>query len=311
MKFLIVDDLHASIFDYLKEAGIEWDYQPDILPAEVKKILPNYDGLIVRSKIYVDEDMLSTSNLKVIARAGAGVDNIDEQALAKRNIHLINAPEGNCDAVGEHTVGLILALLNNFRKAGRELRTYEWIREGNRGYELSSFTVGVIGYGFMGKALCKRLIAFGCKVIAYDKALGIRAEQDGVELVSLEELKRRTDILSLHIPLVAENKFWIDADFIKGFAKNIWLVNTSRGKVLKTDDVLPLLESGKIRGLALDVWENENPKMFSEAEKTMFDSLLGYDQVMLTPHVAGWTFESYRKISEIMGLKIVQWVNKS
>jgi D-3-phosphoglycerate dehydrogenase / 2-oxoglutarate reductase len=311
MKFLIVDDLHASIFEYLKEAGIAWDYQPDILPADVKTILPNYDGLIVRSKVYVDEDMLSGANLKVIARAGAGVDNIDENALANHGIQLINAPEGNCDAVAEHTIGMILALLNNFRKAGRELKSYNWIREGNRGYELSSFTVGVIGYGFMGKALCKRLVAFGCKVIVHDRKQGVVSEQEGVEMVSLDELKRRTDILSLHIPLLKENHFLVDAEFIKEFAKNIWLINTSRGKVVKTADILPLLEAGKIRGLALDVWENENPKAFSTTEKEMFDGLINHNNVVMTPHVAGWTFESYQKISETMGRKIVQWVNKS
>jgi D-3-phosphoglycerate dehydrogenase / 2-oxoglutarate reductase len=310
MKFLIVDDLHPSIFDYLKEARVTWDYQPDIAPDQVKALLPAYEGLIVRSKVYVDESMLENSALKVIARAGAGVDNIDEKALAKKNITLINAPEGNCDAVAEHAVGMILALLNNFRKADQELLRHEWIREGNRGYELSSFTVGVIGYGYMGKALCKRLTSFGCRVIAYDRQ-PLSEAQDGVELVSLEELKSRTDILSLHIPLLEENHFFIDGSFLKGFEKNIWLINTSRGKVVKTMDLLPLLDAGRVRGAALDVWENENPKTFSASEKALFDQLLSYPQVMMTPHVAGWTFESYRKISETMGRKILQWVNKS
>ncbi len=310
MKFLIVDDLHPSIFDYLKKAGVAWDYQPDILPAEVKALLPNYEGLIVRSKVFVDEEMLNASSLKVIARAGAGVDNIDETALAKKEIVLINAPEGNCDAVGEHAIGLILALLNNFRKSDHELSRYEWIREGNRGYELSSFTVGVIGYGYMGKALCQRLLAFGCKVIAYDKQ-ALRDVQDGVTMVSLEQLKEQSDLVSLHVPLIPENKYWINGPFLEGFKKNIWLINTSRGKVVKTEDILPLLDSGKLRGLALDVWENENPKTFSPEEKMLFDRLLSYPQVMMTPHVAGWTFESYQKISETMGRKIVQWVNKS
>lgn len=310
MKFLIVDDLHPSIFDYLEKAGVTWDYQPDILPFDVKRLLPGYDGLIVRSKVYVDEEMLMTSSLKVIARAGAGVDNIDEEVLAKRGITLINAPEGNCDAVGEHAVGLILALLNNFRKADQELIRYEWIREGNRGYELSSFTVGVIGYGYMGKALCQRLLAFGCKVVAYDKQ-AIEKVQEGVKMVSLEELKAQTDILSLHIPLTSENKYLINGSFLEGFKKNIWLINTSRGKVVNTTALLPLLDSGKLRGLALDVWENENPKTFTSEEKALFDRLLAYPQVIMTPHVAGWTFESYQKISETMGRKILQWVNKS
>ncbi len=309
MKFLIVDDLHPSIFDYLKEAKVEWDYRPDILPSEVKSILSDYQGLIVRSKVFIDEDMLKGSSVKVIARAGAGVDNIDESALAKRGIQLINAPEGNCDAVAEHSVGMILSLLNNFRKSDQELSRYEWFREENRGHELSSFTVGVVGYGYMGKALCKRLVAFGCKVIAYDKQT-LKSEHEGVTVVSLEELKELADIVSIHVPLVKENEYLVNKSFLEGFKKNIWLVNTSRGKVLKTEDLFALLDSGKLRGVALDVWENEVPKSFTPAQKALFDRLLLYHQVMMTPHVAGWTFESYRKISETMGRKILHWVNK-
>ncbi len=310
MKFLIVDDLHPCIFDDLKKAGVEWDYKPEIQAAEIKKILPDYQGLIVRSKVFVDDALLGSSTLKVIARAGAGVDNIDEAALNKRGITLINAPEGNCDAVAEHTIGMILALLNNFRKSKKELLNHQWIREGNRGYELSSLTVGVIGYGYMGKAVCKRLVAFGCKVVVYDKQ-NLPSVQEGVEMASLEELKRRADILTVHIPLIDGNAHWIDKTFLDGFAKNIWLINTSRGKVVLGKDLPALLDSGKLRGMALDVWENERPETFSKEEKELFDKLLSYPQVIMTPHVAGWTFESYQKISEVMGRKILQWVNKS
>ncbi|MDF2455869.1 MAG: ldhA [Cytophagaceae bacterium] len=310
MKFLIVDDLHPCIFDDLKKAGVEWDYKPEIEAAEVKKILPAYQGLIVRSKVYVDDALLGVSALKVIARAGAGVDNIDESVLEKRCIALINAPEGNCDAVAEHAIGMILSLLNNFRKSKQELLTHQWIREGNRGYELSNLTVGVIGYGYMGKAVCKRLVAFGCKVVVYDKQ-HLPSVHEGVEMVSLEELKKRTDILTVHIPLIDGNAHWIDKAFLDGFAKNIWVINTSRGKVVVGKDLPTLLASGKLRGLALDVWENERPETFSKEEKELFDKLLSYPQVIMTPHVAGWTFESYKKISEVMGRKILQWVNKS
>jgi D-3-phosphoglycerate dehydrogenase len=310
MKFLIVDDLHPCIFDDLKKAGVEWDYKPDIAAADVKKILPGYEGLIVRSKVFVDDELLGTSALQVIARAGAGVDNIEENALLKRGIQLINAPEGNRDAVAEHTVGLILSLLNNFRKSKQELLRHQWIREGNRGYELSNLTVGVIGYGYMGRAVCKRLVAFGCKILAYDKQIKTDVEE-GVEIVSLEELKKKADILTLHVPLIKENAHWVDESFLKGFQKNIWLINTSRGKVVKSIDLPALLDSGKLRGAALDVWENERPDTFSMEEKELFDKLLSYSQVIMTPHVAGWTFESYQKISEVMGRKILQWVNKS
>ncbi|MDB5272667.1 MAG: ldhA [Chitinophagaceae bacterium] len=310
MKFLIVDDLHPCIFEYLKEAGIEWDYKPEIGKAEVRNILPAYEGLIVRSKVFVDDELLGSSKLKVIARAGAGVDNIDEEALVKRGITLINAPEGNCDAVAEHTIGMILSLLNNFRKSKQELLKHQWVREGNRGYELSSLTAGVIGYGFMGKAVCKRLVAFGCKVLVHDKQ-NLTAVHQGVELVSLEKLKKESDLLTLHIPLVAGNAHWVDRSFIEGFSKNIWLINTSRGKVVEGKDLPALLDNGKLRGAALDVWENESPDSFSNGEKHLFDKLLSYPQVIMTPHVAGWTFESYQKISEVMGRKILHWVNKS
>jgi len=310
MKFLIVDDLHPCIFDDLKKAGVEWDYKPEIQAAEIKKILPDYQGMIVRSKVFVDDALLGNSQLKVIARAGAGVDNIDESVLAKRGIELINAPEGNCDAVGEHTIGMILSLLNNFRKSKMELLQHQWIREGNRGYELSNLTVGVIGYGYMGKAVCKRLIAFGCKVVVYDKQ-PLKSVHEGVEMVSLQELKKRADILTLHVPLIEGNGHWINKAFLEEFEKNIWLINTSRGKVVVGDDLPPLLDNGKLRGAALDVWENERPETFSSEEKHLFDKLLSYPQVIMTPHVAGWTFESYRKISEVMGRKILQWANKS
>jgi len=310
MKFLIVDDLHPCIFDDLKKAGVEWDYKPEIEAAEVKKILPDYQGMIVRSKVFVDDALLGSSQLKVIARAGAGVDNIDESVLAKRGIALINAPEGNCDAVGEHTIGMILSLLNNFRKSKHELLDHQWIREGNRGYELSSLTVGVIGYGYMGKAVCKRLVAFGCKVVVYDKQ-PLKSVHEGVEIVSLQELKKRADILTLHVPLIEGNGHWINKAFLEEFEKNIWLINTSRGKVVVGKDLPPLLDKGKLRGAALDVWENERPETFSVQEKELFDKLLSYPQVIMTPHVAGWTFESYRKISEVMGRKILQWANKS
>jgi D-3-phosphoglycerate dehydrogenase len=310
MKFVIIDDLHPSIFEYLKAANITWDYFPDIKAQEVKAILPQYDGLMVRSKLFVDDALLEGSNLKLIARAGAGVDNIDESALAKRNIVLVNAPEGNCDAVAEHTIGFILALLNNFRKSSIELNELTWLREENRGYELSYLTVGVIGYGYMGKALCKLLQAFGCTILVYDHK-PVDIIHQNTRQVSLEELKEKTDILSVHIPLIAGNEYFINGLFLQSFKKNIWLVNTSRGKVLHTAEVLPLVRSGKIRGLALDVWENENPQKFNETEKAMFMELRSLPQVMMTPHVAGWTFESYQKISEYMGKKIVAWRNKN
>lgn len=307
IRCLIVDDVDAAIFQYLDRAGISYVYQPEWPKEKCIQELIHYEGLIIRSKFKVDQGIIeSCPKLQFIARAGAGVDNIDKDFLTGKGIALFHASEGNRIAVGEQTVGLILALLNNIVKADKEVRNDIWLREENRGYELASMTVGIIGYGNMGRETSKRLSAFGCKIIAYDKFRRNYASKHA-EQVSLDVLQNEADIISLHIPLDEYSKGWVDKKFFNAIAKPFWLINTARGEVVKLNDLVEALKSGKVRGAALDVLENEKLSTLTEEQKIVFKELKANKQVILTPHIAGWTFESYRKISEVLGEKIIQW----
>jgi len=307
IRCLIVDDLDPAIFQYLDGAGISYTYQPEWPKEKCIQELVHYEGLIIRSKFKVDKDIIeSCPKLQFIARAGAGVDNIDKDFLTIKGIALFHASEGNRVAVGEQTVGVILALLNNVVKADKEVRNGLWLREENRGYELASMTVGIIGYGNMGRETSKRLSAFGCKIIAYDKFRRNYASKHA-EQVSLETLQKEADIISLHIPLDEYSKGWVNKEFFSSVKKPFWLINTARGEVVKLKDLVEALKSGKVRGAALDVLENEKFSTFNDEQKQIFSELKENQQVILTPHIAGWTFESYRKISEVLGEKIMQW----
>lgn len=310
IRCLIVDDLDAVIFQYLDRVGISYDYQPEWSKEKCIQELPQYEGLIIRSKFKVDKNIIeSCPKLKFIARAGAGVDNIDKEFLTKKGIALFHASEGNKVAVGEQTVGVILALLNNIVKSNNEVKSNLWLREENRGYELASMTVGIIGYGNMGRETSQRLSAFGCKIIAYDKYRHNYASKHA-EQVSLEQLQSEADIISLHIPLDEYSKGWANKDFFNSIQKPFWLVNTARGEIVVLKDLVEALKNGKVRGAALDVLENEKLPTFTEEQKEIFNALRENTQVILTPHIAGWTFESYRKISEVLGEKIANWYNK-
>lgn len=307
LKCLIVDDVDPVLFEWLQKAHIQFDYQPDWSKEACIKALPDYEGLIIRSKFNVDKTIIDACpKLKFIGRAGAGVDNIDKDNLHDNGIALFHASEGNKVAVGEQTVGFILALLNNIVRANTEVKNGIWKREENRGYELASMTVGLIGYGNMGKETAKRLAAFGCKVIVYDKYRRNYSCKNA-EQVSLEILQEKSDIISLHIPLNDFSNGWIDTTFFDAVAKPFWLINTSRGKIVKIKDLNKALLSGKVRGAALDVLENEKLSTLSAEQKADFQLLAQNPNVILTPHIAGWTFESYVKISTVLGEKIYQW----
>lgn len=282
--------------------GYHCDYQPLIKPVEAFQIIGSYTGLVIRSKFKLNREFIDAGkNLRFVCRAGAGMDNIDEAYAAEKNLVLINAPEGNADAVGEHATGLLLALMNNFRVADAEIRTGSWKREDNRGYELKGKTVGIIGYGFMGHSFARKLSGFEVNVIAYDKYKTGFSDQYARE-VSMEEIVKHSDILSLHIPLTSETAGLVDEEYLFHFKKPIFLINTSRGKTVQTRAVLNAIKQGKILGAGLDVLEIE--KFPALAEQEWFDELHQCDKVILTPHVAGWTFESYRKISEVMAEKL-------
>lgn len=301
-NILIVDDIHPIFIEQVEAMGYHCDYQPTIKPEEAYQIIGGYEGLVIRSKFLVDRKLLGLAKkLQFICRAGAGMDNIDETYAIEKGITLINAPEGNMDAVGEHAVGMLLSLINNFNRADAEIRSGTWNREGSRGYELRDKTVGIIGYGFMGGSFARKLSGFSVTVIAYDKYKTGFSDQY-VHEVSMEEMVKLADVVSFHIPLTPETNGLVDDEYLLHFRKPIFLLNTSRGKVAKVQAVLNAIKQGKILGAGLDVLEVE--KFPGLAEQTWFDELRQSGKVLLTPHVAGWTFDSYRRISEVMAEKL-------
>jgi D-3-phosphoglycerate dehydrogenase len=304
MKILIIDDLHPAFKEKAMALGFEVDDQPLITRAQTLEIVKDYVGIAVRTKFKIDAELFDEApNLKFVARAGAGLDNIDEAAAKAKNIQLINAPEGNCDAVGEHAIGLLLALMNNFRKADTEIRNGIWDREGNRGYELKGKTVGLIGYGFMGKKMARKLAGFEVNVIAYDKYKTGFSDAYARE-VSMEEIVKHSDVLSLHIPLTNETRQMVNDEYLFHFKKPIFFINTARGEIVNTKAVLNAIKTGKVLGAGLDVLEIE--KFPALAEQAFYQELKTNEKVILTPHVAGWTFDSYRKISEVLAEKLAQ-----
>ncbi len=301
---LIIDDMYPSIIKILEDLGIETDYEPTISREEILEKINKYDGVIVRSKIKLDKEFLTkATKLKYIARAGAGKDNIDLETAESMGIAILNAPEGNRDAVAEHVIGLLLNLLNKISSSDKEIRNGIWKREDNRGVELGSQTVGIIGFGNTGREVAKRLTSFGCKVLAYD-IRGIKYSELGVTISSLETIFQDADIVSLHIPLDDHNRNLVNKEFFSKFSKPIWLINTARGEIVNTADLLDKIKSGKVLGAGLDVLENEKLNSLSPTQKKDFDELTSLPNILLTPHVAGWTFDSYRKISEVLGRKI-------
>jgi D-3-phosphoglycerate dehydrogenase / 2-oxoglutarate reductase len=303
-KILIVDALHHSHEELFSFPQAECIYKPYLSPEEVEKQIAPYQGLILRSKIKITEKFLQKApQLRLIARAGAGLDEIDTEALAKHEITLLHAAEGNRDAVGEHTIGMMLTLLNKIHTADREVRNRIWQREENRGREIGGKTIGIVGYGNMGMSVAQKLQGFGATIIAYD-----RQEKPNplafVQQVSLEELQQRADIVSFHIPLNAQNRKLVDAHYLASFRKPIYLVNTSRGEIIDQYALLKALEMGKIAGACLDVLENEKFSQLSPDQESVLRPLTALPQVVFSPHVAGWTHESFERINEVLAQKI-------
>ncbi|MDH5598088.1 MAG: phosphoglycerate dehydrogenase [Cyclobacteriaceae bacterium] len=308
-KVLIVDEMYPSLFKYLEELNLQYDYLPKITREEIIEIIDQYFGLIIRSKTTVDEGLLqNNTSLQFVARAGAGIDNIDQELLLKKSIHLIAAAEGNRDAVGEHTTGLILALLNNIVKSDREVRNFEWKREENRGKELSSFTVGILGYGNMGEAVAKRMSAFTNKIICYDKYKQIEKNAICTQVDS-GEFYEKTEILSVHIPLTDETLGMINTDYFNRYKNNLYFINTARGEIAEISAIAEGIKTGKIVGAALDVLQNEKLKKITEDEKKDYTYLFQSDATIFTPHIAGWSFESYEKINQVLISKIQKFLD--
>ncbi len=309
MYVLFVDSTHDKLPEKLTQLGFICDYQPDIKPEEIINIISKYNGIIIRSKIKIDKRIIDAAkNLKFIGRVGAGLENIDVEYAEQKGIKCFNSPEGNRDAVGEHALGMLLTLFNNILKADPEVRSGKWIREGNRGLEIKGKTIGIIGYGNMGSAFAQRLKGFEANVIAYDK-YKFNYSDEFVSEKSLEDIFEQTDILSIHVPLTDETLFMVNHEFINRFKKDIYILNTARGKVLKTDDLVKNIKSGKVLGDALDVLEYEQTSFehlhsgndLPETFKYLIDS----NKVILTPHIAGWTHESSIKLSEFLADKII------
>jgi D-3-phosphoglycerate dehydrogenase len=304
LKCLIIDSMHESIFGMLAEIGVSYDYRPTIKRDEIKSILMNYDGLMVRSKTIIDRDLLGDSpSLRFIARAGAGIDNLEEDYILKKGIAIVHAAEGNRDAVGEYTVGALLSLMRNIPKGDKEVRSMIWEREGNRGEEIMGKTVGLIGYGNMGQSLARRLQGFECKVLAYDKYKTNFSDSYAMES-TMEDLHREADILSLHVPLTAETRGLVDQQYLNRFQKKLILVNTSRGEIVPFESIVQGFTTNKLRGLVLDVLENEKLSTLTEPQMAAFNSLKVRTDVIFTPHIAGWTYESHIKINVALTKKI-------
>jgi len=308
MKILHLDSNHPLLLNQLNELGFTNDEDFTSSKDEIEAKLHVYDGIIIRSRFSIDKHFLDkATNLKFIGRVGAGLENIDCEYAKQKNIHLISAPEGNRNAVGEHALGMLLSLFNKLNKADAEVRNGKWLREENRGIELDGKTVGLIGYGNMGKSFAKKLRGFDVKILCYDIKPTIGDEN--CKQVSLEEIQQKADVLSLHTPQTTLTTNMVDSDFINQFKKSFWLINTARGKSVVTKDLVEALKKGKILGAGLDVSEYEKASfenLFTGEMPEAFNYLIQSKNVLLTPHVAGWTVESNQKLAQTIVDKIKQ-----
>ncbi len=305
-KILLLDLNHDDIKKELLNLNFEVHEDYTSSKPEIEKKIGKYEGVVIRSRFSIDKTFLDqATKLEFIARVGAGLENIDCDYAKKKGIHLIAAPEGNRDAVGEHTLGMLLSLMNYLNRADAEVRKGKWIREGNRGHEIMGKKVGLLGYGNMGKAFAKRLQGFDCRVICYDIKKNVGNQN--AEQVDLETFFKETDVLSLHTPQTELTENMVNTKFIQSFKKEFYLINTARGKSVVTEDLVEALQSGKIIAAGLDVLEYEATsfeKLFEEKMSKAFQYLIHANNVLLTPHIAGWTKESKLKLAQTIVKKI-------
>jgi len=296
--------MHESLFSMLLEIGWECVYRPALTRDEIRLELPHYEGLIVRSKTKIDRDLLGENpTVQFVARAGAGLDNLDLKFLDEKGIQVVHAAEGNRDAVGEHTIGVLLTLLRHIIRADQQVRSHVWMREENRGMEIMGKTVGIIGFGNMGSAFSRRLSGFECKVLAYDK-YKVGFSDPYCEEVSMDRIFHETDILSIHLPLTEETNQLVNDRFLSSFKKDIVVINTARGEIISLSDLSDHIKKGTVIGAALDVLENEKINELTPEQQVTFNYLTKQTNVIFTPHIAGWTFESHIKINVVLKEKI-------
>ena len=304
-KVLITDSVHKVMIENFEANHFEVDYQPSISVSEVFDLINQYTMLVINSKIILDKAMIDkATNLKVVGRLGSGKEVIDLDYAKEKKILFHNSPEGNRDAVAEHAMGMLLSLMHLINQASAELREGKWLREKNRGTELKDKTVAILGYGNTGMEMAKRLKGFGVRVLAYDKYKVDFSDEFVIES-SMQEIFESADIVSLHLPLTNKTEYLVNKDWIKKFKKPFYLINTARGKMIQTSDIVEALQRGSIIAAAFDVLENEHLASFTSDETMMFETLVAMNNVILTPHVAGWTFESKYKLASYLSEKMI------
>jgi len=306
-RVLITDDCHPLLTEGLQDIGYACDFLPDITPEETLRLIPDYEGLIINSKIFVDRAFLDTAQrLRFVGRLGSGMEIVDRVYAAEKGVAVLSSPEGNRNAVAEQALGMLLALANNLLRADREVRDKVWRREANRGWEIRGKVLGIIGFGHTGSQFAAKLQGMEMTILAFDKykSTGYAGKMPWVRESSLEEIQALGDIISLHLPLTPETIHLVDAAFISRCKSGFILINTARGKCVCTEDVIRGLETGRIGGACLDVFENERPARFTSEEKKQYDRLYALENVVLTPHIAGWTHDSKRLLAEVLLEKI-------
>ncbi|MBL0048578.1 MAG: hydroxyacid dehydrogenase [Bacteroidetes bacterium] len=308
MKIIFIDTTHPILMEMLSQQGFSCDDKSKLSKEEIAAILPNYAGMVIRSRFKIDRDFIDKgTNLKFIARPGAGLENIDVAHAQSKGIACLRSPEGNRDSVAEHALGMLLSLFNNLKRADSEIRNGIWRRTENWGVELKGKTIGILGYGYMGEAFAQRLSGFGVKVLAYDKYKQNYIQNSAyMEESSMERIFKECDIVSLHLPLSAETNQLVNTAFINQFKKNFYLINTARGGIVNLSDLAAAIESGKVLGACLDVFEFEESSFEStnKLPSIGMDYLTKSEKVILSPHIAGWTHESNKKIAQVLAEKI-------
>ncbi len=306
MKILFADSAHPLLSELLEKQGFQCDHL-ELNRQQALEILPHYDAVVIRSRFLFDREMLDAgARLKCIGRVGAGLENIDVAYAQSKGVMCVNAPEGNRNAVAEQVLGMLLMLMNNLRRADIEVRQGVWRREANRGYEIEGKTIGIIGLGNNGSAFARVLRGFDAQILAYDPYIE-STDLSHVRLVDMAAIFEHADIVSLHIPLSEETRYLVNKQWLSSFAKPIWLANAARGKCLNTSDLLDAIDSGKVRGAALDVLEFESLS-FEQADthSEVVQRLMAHERVVLSPHIAGWTHESNQKMAQILATKMIQ-----
>ncbi|MCB0510725.1 MAG: phosphoglycerate dehydrogenase [Chitinophagales bacterium] len=307
-KALITDNVHEVLLKGLEEKAYVCSYLPKIEQAEVEALIADYEILVINSKIQVNKKLLDKAvKLKYVARLGSGLEIIDLAYAKERGIEVINSPEGNRDAVGEHALGLLLSLFNNLPAAHQDVLDFSWKREERRGEELKGKTVGIIGYGNTGKAFAKKLSGFEVECLFYDKYL--QEESAFAKQVALEEIQERAEVLSFHLPYNMETHHFFDLHFLHRMKKSFYLINTSRGKIVDSSILLKALHEQKLLGLCLDVFENEDASNYSKEEKALIQDLALTNKCLFSPHVAGWTHQSKYKLAQLLLDKIFKEAN--